>query len=91
MMTTQMGSPSTSTRHRLVYALAPPVLIFGFLADVLGLWTLPGLLLGAAWAWVVARRPQRTGRRIVAYSTIGSVLLLVGTALVIGLVFAAYG
>jgi hypothetical protein len=78
-------------RRRLVYAVAPPVLIFGFLADMLGLWTLPGLLLGLVWAWVVARRPRRTGRRIVIYSTIGSVVLLFGTAFVIVLLFAAYG
>ena len=65
--------------------------MFGFLADVLGLWTLPGLILGLVWGWVVARQPGRTGRRIALYSTIGSVLLLVGTAFVIVLLFAAYG
>jgi len=76
--TTGIASPPTPTRHRLVYAVAPPVLIFGGLGDILSLWTLPGLLLGLVWAWVVARRPRRTGRRIVIYSTIGCVVLLFG-------------
>jgi hypothetical protein len=87
---TSMASAPTPTR-RLVCAFAPPVLIFGFPAAVLGLWTLPGLLLGLVWAWVVARPRPRTGRRIAINSAIGSVMLLLGTVFVIGLLFAAYG
>jgi hypothetical protein len=88
-MTSVASAPTP--RQRFVYGLVPPVLIFGFLADVFGLWTLPGLFLGLVWGWVSARPPRRTGRRIAIYSTVGSVVLLLGTAFVISLLFAAYG
>ena len=91
MTTTESVPAPVPTRHRLVYAFAPPALIFGFLADVLGLWTLPGLFLGLVWGWVSARPRRRTGRRIAIYSTVGSVVLVLATTFVIGFLFAAYG